>query len=161
MKQVVDHAVHGKIEYEESFWTGKKKISINGTPLEKQAKGVFVTQSGDRVYMEGNYLTGSRINIGSERIQLTPPVKWYEIVLSVLPFLLIIIWSNSLPLVRIVPVIGGALGGAVSAVMSFLNLFIIKGIKPVWLKILISVCMLAATFCLCFLLGMISLSISN
>ena len=33
------------------------------------------------------------------------------------------------------------------------NLLIVKGVKPIWLKILISIGMLAAAFLLCFLIG--------
>lgn len=80
-------------------------------------------------------------------------MKWYEIVLSVLPVALILIWGNSAALVSIVPVVGGALGGLISGIIAVLNLLIVKGVKPIWLKILISIGMLAAAFLLCFLIG--------
>ena len=80
-------------------------------------------------------------------------MKWYEIVLSVLPFALILICGNSAALVSIVPVVGGALGGLISGIIAVLNLLIVKGVKPIWLKILISIGMLAAAFLLCFLIG--------
>ncbi len=89
---------------------------------------------------------------------MTPSVTWYEIALSVLPFLLILIWGNVPALCAIVPVVGGAIGGAISGVLSFVNLFIIKGIKSVCLKMLISVCMLGAAFLICFLIGLAILS---
>lgn len=158
MKNIVNSETHGKIEYEESFWTGKKKLSINDVPLQKVNKKTFVTESGEQLIIEGNYLKGSSVQIGSEKIQLTPAVKWYEVVLSVLPFILIMVWGNSLTLCLIVPVVGGAIGGAISAIFSFLNLFIIKDIKPIWLKILISIAMLGATFAICFLIGLAFLS---
>lgn len=72
---------------------------------------------------------------------------------SVLPFALILIWGNSAALVSIVPVVGGALGGLISGIIAVLNLLIVKGVKPIWLKILISIGMLAAAFLLCFLIG--------
>lgn len=161
MKQAIEHATLGKIEYEESFWTGKKKLYINGTPLQKQSKGVYLAPDGGSVYLEGNYLTGAFVNINSERIRLTAAVKWYEIVLSILPFILIMVWGNSAALCSIVPVIGGAIGGGISGVMCVTNLFIIKGVKPVWLKLVISIAMLVATFLLCFLIALIYLAAVN
>mgnify|MGYP003319439936 FL=1 len=33
MRVVVNHETYGEIVYEESFWTGKKEISVGGIPL--------------------------------------------------------------------------------------------------------------------------------
>ncbi len=158
MQQTVMHDSIGKIEYNENFWTGKKTLSINDVPLQKISKKVFALPNGEQLSVCGNYLTGSYLQTATEKIRLTPSVTWYEIALSVLPFLLILVWGNVPALCRIVPVVGGAIGGAISAVFSFINLFIIKGIKSVWLKILISVCMLGATFLICYLIGLAILS---
>ncbi len=38
MKQVVQNEKLGEIVYEESFWTGKKTVSVNGSQLEKFLK---------------------------------------------------------------------------------------------------------------------------
>ena len=38
MNVTINHAEFGDIVYEESFWTGKKSVSINGAPLEKISK---------------------------------------------------------------------------------------------------------------------------
>ena len=158
MQQVVMHDTIGKIEYNENFWTGKKTLSVNDVPLQKISKKDFMLPSGEQVSVCGNYLTGSYLQTATEKIRLTPSVTWYEIALSVLPFLLILIWGNVPALCAIVPVVGGAIGGAISGVLSFVNLFIIKGIKSVWLKMLISVCMLGAAFLICFLIGLAILS---
>lgn len=158
MKETITHNTIGKIEYFESFWTGKKTLTINDVPLQKISKKDFVLPDGAQLSVGGNYLTGSYLQTAMERIPLTPRVKWYEIVLSVLPFLLILVWGNIPALCQIVPVVGGAISGAISAVFSIVNLFIIKGIKPVWLKILISVGVLAVTYLICFLCGWAILS---
>lgn len=153
MKQSIQHDAYGTIEYDESFWTGKKNISFDGAPLQKVNRKTFLLPSGEQAVIEGSYLTGSRLRIGEERIQLTPAIKWYEILLSLLPFLLIMVWGNSVQLCQIVPVVGGAIGGFISALIGMVNMLIIKSLKPVWLKILISVCMLAGTFLICWLIG--------
>ena len=41
MKSVIAHPVYGEIVYEESFWTGKKSIKIDGNQLIKLGKKVF------------------------------------------------------------------------------------------------------------------------
>lgn len=159
MKTVVQHETYGEIVFEENFWTGKKNLSINGEQLKKVSKNQFQTANGEPITLTGNYLKGSAVVIGIKSIPLTPAIKWYEIVLSVLPFVLILIWGNSVSLCKILPVIGGAIGGAISAVFSVLNVFIIKGIKQIWLKILISVAILAVTFLICMAIGMALISL--
>ena len=153
MKTVIEDAAVGKIVYEESFWTGGKKLYVNGEELVKVSKKCFQTKDGQIWNIAGNYLRGAVLEKGEQKIRLTPAVKWYEIVLSVLPFALILIWGNSAALVSIVPVVGGALGGLISGIIAVLNLLIVKGVKPIWLKILISIGMLAVAFLLCFLIG--------
>lgn len=150
MKQVVQHETIGEIVYEESAWTGKKTLTINGEQLQKTSKTTFVKNDGEQVTLNGNFLKGASITVGGETIQVVPAVKWYEIVLSILPFLLIIIWGNVVELCMIVPVVGGAIGGLISGIFSVSNLIIIKRVDKLWLKILISVGMLAATFLICW-----------
>lgn len=153
MKQVVQHETIGEIVYEESAWTGKKTLTINGEQLQKKDKTTFVTNSGEQVALNGNFLKGASITVGGETIQIIPAVKWYEVVLSILPFLLIMIWGNVVELCLIVPVVGGAIGGLISGVFSVSNLIIIKRVDKIWLKVLISLGMLAATFGICCGIG--------
>ena len=153
MKETLQHEKYGQIEYEENFWTGKKSLSINGEALVKLTKNSFQTASGEQINVKGNYLTGVSLAIGTDTVKLGQSLKWYEIVLSVLPFILIMVWGSSGNLCEIVPVVGGAVGGAVSGLFSVLNLIVIKGIKSIWLKILISVGILAVTFLICYAIG--------
>lgn len=158
-KTIIENAACGKIEYEESFWTGKKKLSINGEELTKANKKTFSSADGRTFTIEGNYLVGAKLNSGEEKIQLTSPIKWYEIALSILPFILILIWGNNETLCLIVPVVGGAIGGAISALTSFANAIIIKGLKPIWLKIAVSILTLGLTFLICYAIGLAVINI--
>lgn len=153
MKQVVQNEKLGEIVYEESFWTGKKTVSVNGSQLEKISKNTFKTPDGETVELKGNFFQGATLNVESESVRVTPPIKWYEIVLSVLPFILIMIWGNSVALCKIIPVVGGAIGGLVSGLMCVLNCFVIKRINKIYLKILISLAVLIATFGICCGIG--------
>lgn len=103
MKVTVNHPVHGEIVFEENFWTGKKKLSVNGKKLQKVGKKTFAGEGDKTFFLEGNFLTGNRLQAGNEEIVLTLALKWYEVVLSVLPFLLILIWGNSVALAALFP----------------------------------------------------------
>lgn len=158
MKSTLQHEKFGTIVFEESFWTGKKNVSFNGVPLQKTGKNQFITADGTYVSLMGNYMKGAQLLIGGETIRLTPSVKWYEIVFSIIPFLLVLIWGNSVTLCNIVPVVGGAIGGLIGALFSVLNLFLIKGIKRIWLKAIVSLVSIAITFLVCFGVAEIILS---
>ncbi len=153
MKEIVKDEELGEITYEESFWTGKKEVYIDGARLVKLSKTAFRMQNGETAYIKGGYLQGATLLVGTRAVRLTAPVKWYEIVLSVLPFLFIMVWGNVAALCAIVPVVGGAIGGAISGAFGVLNVLIIKGVKPVWLKILISIATFAIVFLICFGIG--------
>lgn len=158
MKVTVNHPVHGEIVFEENFWTGKKKLSVNGKKLQKVGKKTFAGEGDKTFFLEGNFLTGNRLQAGNEEIVLTPALKWYEVVLSVLPFLLILIWGNSVALCNIVPVVGGAIGGGMGAIFGMTNVMLIKSVKNVFLKILISLGITALTFLAGYLVALAVLS---
>ena len=84
MKSVVNHAVLGEIVYEESFWSGRKSLSVNGVALKAEQKNVFLTEENEKVQITGGYLRGAKMSYKGETVALSSPVKWYEIVLSVL-----------------------------------------------------------------------------
>ncbi len=160
MKNIIKHEQLGEIVYEESFWTGKKNITINGKTAEKLSKTEFRTESGEKISVVGNFLAGTKATIGSRAIELTPKIKWYEYILAVLPFVLIMIWGNIVALCKIVPIVGGAIGGLISGIFSMLNLFVIKRVRQVWLKILITVVALGLTFLACYLVALAILSVA-
>lgn len=153
MKQTIQHETYGEIIYEENLFTGKTSLSIGGARLEKIHKKQYKLQDGGSVVLNGNFLSGVTMHVNGETIRLTSKLKWYEIVLGILPFLLILIWGNSISLCAIVPVVGGALGGAISAIFSVVGLYGIKCSKPIWLKIVIALACLGVTFGICAGIG--------
>lgn len=156
MKIVINDEKYGQIAYEESAWTGKKSICFNGVQLTKISKKEFALPAENgivNVSVQGNYIKGAKLLIDGREIAVTPPVRWYEIAMSVAIFLLILVWGNSFTLCSILPVVGGAIGGAISGVFTALNLFIIKPIKNIGLKALISLGMCAASFAVCMGVG--------
>ena len=163
MRETIKHDVYGYITYEESFWSGKCTIQFDGKYLEKTGKKAFFMAQEDgagiHVAVQGNFITGVKLNINGEEVQVVTPIKWYELALSIPIFVLILCWGNSVALCNIVPVVGGAIGGFISALLAMANVVIIKRIKNIGLKILISVGMLGLTFLICWLCALALLSV--
>ena len=85
MKEIVQHSIYGEIVYNESFWTGKKALTINGVDAKPISKKEYMVNE-KRAILKGSFLTGSTLLIEGETIQLSPKAKWYEIILAIIPF---------------------------------------------------------------------------
>lgn len=157
MKTVINHPTYGEIVYDESFWTGKKTLTVNGTTCFAISKKEFMV--GDqKVLLSGNLYLGIRLSIDQETIEISPRPAWYEIVLAILPILFLLTWGNSPSLCAIFPVVGGAIGGAVGAVFSLGSLLLMKKSKSPAIKLLIGVGMFALTLLVAFVLALLVLS---
>ena len=158
MTFTVNHATYGQIEYTENFWTGKKDIVINGVKLVHVKKNKFVYQNGETkidVTVQGNFMSGAKLVIGAETVEVGPKPTWYETACSIAIFFVILVWGNSVYLCSIFPVIGGAIGGAVSGLMAILNLQAMKSAKSIVAKLCIWIGMMIATIVICFLLAVL------
>ena len=154
MKCIIKHERLGEITYTENAWTGKKSLYIGGQKLEQPSKSVFMTAYGERIELRGNFFRGTQLLIGSETIAVTPACKWYEYVLSAIPFVLVMIWGNAVPLCEIIPIVGGALGGAIGGLSFALCLLALRKVKNIALKILISVGITGVCFLICYLIAL-------
>ncbi len=144
MKGNIQHPVYGDILYTESAWTGKKSLIFNGIPAQSISKKEFMLDD-IKINLKGNYFLGVSISINGEIIELVAKPKWYEIILSVLPVIFIIVWGNNPALCFIFPVVGGAIGGGFGAVVSMLSIYLMKKVtKPIH-KILIGIGMFIAS----------------
>lgn len=153
MKAAIQHDAYGTITYEESFWTGKKTLLLNGTPLTRTDKTHFLyNTNGESVTVEvkGNALTGVCLHIGKEKIQLVEKPAWYVWTLSILMFAFIIVWGNSPTLCAIFPVVGGAIGGAISGVCAVLNVYFAGKTKNPLFKLLIGLGIFAVMLVVCY-----------
>lgn len=156
MERVVVHPTYGEISYKESFWTGKRDISINGVKLLKHKRNVFLYNCGDtvlQVSVNGNVYTGIKLLMGGELVQILRSATWYEILCSISIFAFIVAWGSSPLLCSVFPVVGGAIGGAVSAGMAATNVLAMRSTESVLNKIAIWLCMLVGTILLCFLIA--------
>ncbi|MBE6580389.1 MAG: hypothetical protein E7650_02105 [Ruminococcaceae bacterium] len=158
MKTVVTHPVYGKIALEESFFSGKKKIFINGVMLQKQNKTTFIYQSENGpipAIVKGSFSTGTSLLLCGETIALSPRTRWYEYVLCAFIFVFIMIWGNSAALCAIFPIIGGALGGGISGAAMVTSLALMKRTRSFFLKLLINTGIFLVTLLICGLLGLV------
>ncbi|MBE5731988.1 MAG: hypothetical protein E7353_03035 [Clostridiales bacterium] len=139
---------YGEIVYEENFWTGKRKITINGKTAEKLSKNVYRHIENDiecKICMTGNFFTGEKLTIldeknpnNSEIIQVVDGYKWYEFVCAIIGFVFVIAWNFvSVDIYVQFPLVGGAIGGGVSAFLAMLGLCVAGMFKKTWTRILI------------------------
>ena len=157
MKEIVQHPIYGEIIYNENFWTGKKKIVVNGVDAQPISKKEYMVNE-KRALLTGNFLTGSTLHIEGEAIQLSPKMKWYEIILAIIPFLFLMIWGNSASLCSIFPVVGGAIGGALGGVGAVISLFLMKTQKNPIVKTVVGIIVAVATILIAFVLALAILS---
>lgn len=158
MKIIVQHPTYGEIIYDESFWTGKKKITVGGVDAQPISKKEYMVNE-KKALLTGNFLTGNTLNIDGEVIQLSSKIKWYEIVLAIIPFLFLMTWGNVVSLCAIFPVVGGAIGGALGGISAVVSLFFMKNKKPL-VKILIGIIVAAVTILIAYALALALLSIA-
>lgn len=158
MTSTVNHAIYGQIVYNENIWTGKKDITINGVKLVQTKKNMFVYQNGENkinVFVQGNFMSGSKLVIGAETILVGQKPTWYEVACSVAIFMFVLVWGNSVYLCSLFPIIGGGIGGGISGLMAVLNLLAMKSAKTIAAKLGIWIGMLIATILICFLFAVV------
>lgn len=162
MLHEITHEKYGEIVFDENFWTGKKKLSINGTLLNKVARRKYsLNHDGaeKEVTLVGNYLAGSSIEIDGEKIQLTPRIKWYEMIIPIIFAAILLFWGTSVELCKIVPILGGAIGGAINGIFTILNIFCVKSVRKIYLKIIIAIVIGILNFLVCWFGAIIFLSL--
>lgn len=158
MRSVIQTQKYGEIVYEESYWTGKRKVNVGGTEFKKINKKTFVGEiNGERigVAISGNYISGVFIDINGEKFRVTESAKWYDYLIAFIWLFPYFVWANSPVLCAILPIVGGGLGGAIAGVFVASALGIIKTNKNIAAKIGISFAFFAATILVNFLLAVV------
>ena len=153
MKEFVQHPIYGELVYNESFWTGKKTLTVNGVDAQSISKKEYMI-NGKKALLKGNYFTGINLYIEGEPVRLSPKPKWYEIFFAIFPLVFLLTWGNSASLCAIFPVVGGALGGALGGIALFVSLFFMKKQKTPLVKVLIGAAIVAITILVAFILAL-------
>ena len=154
MKKTIQHPVYGEIIYNENDLSGKVTLKVNGKEVQSLPKKQFLID-GKRATVKGNFLSGVKLTIDGQTTVLIPAPAWYEIAISVIPFIFLMIWGNSASLCMIFPVVGGALGGCLGGIAFVLSILFMKSAQTVSKKILIGVGVFAVTLVVSFILALI------
>lgn len=144
---------YGEISIDENVWTGRRTVKINQQVLQKKSKKEYILPDGAVLTIKGNSLMGLQAVIGQEVIQVIPKITWYEILLLLFPFVINLAWGNTVALCKIVPIVGGAIGGAINGVLVVLSAIIMRSTKKLYIKILTGLGALVIGFGACALIA--------
>ncbi len=161
MRSVITTEKYGEIAYEESIWTGSKKIFVNGIQLTKINKKTFAGEiNGEKVtaVITGGYLTGAVIDINGLKVRVTESAKWYDYVFPSVLLFIFLIWSNNPALCLVFPVAGGAVGCGIAGGAAVMTMFVIKPVKNIWAKLGISLAIFTGVVLINFLLATVILT---
>lgn len=158
MSITIPHAKYGTLVYDENIWTGKRTLYCNDTPCLKLSRNTFRMDDGTVATLKGSTLTGVKLLLGAETIQVSAPAKWYEYVLALLPFVFDMIWGNIPATLKIFPIVSGAIGGIICAVAAVLSFFLMRKTEKWWLKVLIGIAVGAVAVLICYAIALALLS---
>lgn len=147
---------YGVIVYSESFWTGKKELFVQNQLLVKVAKNQFcLTQGNEKVYfyIKGNSALGVDITVEGRTHNVIPKTKWYEHLLAWSIVFINIVMGNIPAMLAVFPVVGGAIGGFISAIFACLCLSTIKKQDKILFKVLIALGFHIASLLSCFIIA--------
>ncbi|MBQ4509211.1 MAG: hypothetical protein II984_00665 [Clostridia bacterium] len=155
MKEIIQHEKYGVIEFSEGSFLGNRSISINGQQLTKQSNKLFYIADGTAVRVVGGGFSAIKLDINGDIIQITKAPKWYEIAIYILGLVVFVVWSSSVTLCSIVPMIGGFIGAFLYAIPAVLGFrFSSQQNNPV-LKLTITLCSVLLGLILCIIAGFI------
>lgn len=106
MKLTGRSASGAEITYEENFWTGKRKLYVDGAEIAKADRKTFVKEEDAKHYycIRGNFISGVTVMADAEEIVLCKNL-WYEWILIFFPLAGVVFGVG----------FGGAIGGGLSA----------------------------------------------
>lgn len=148
MKRIITNEQTNQIPliYEESFWTGKRKITYGDIECQKENKLTYSYNTGEEeskyIYIKGSQFTGISLNLDGNIITVLPKTAWWEYTLvGVLVF------------VSLFFVLGGALGGGLAALIGMTALLVNRYMKKTFLRVLIPIAMFAVYALIVFIVA--------
>lgn len=137
----------GKIvSYKESFWTGKKEITIDGQLLKKADKKSFF-YNDERYIFKGSFLFGAELIRNEERIILVPKLTALEWIFVILPLILI--------------AIGGWIGALCGITAAIVFLSLSRVIKSNLLRFILGIATTACAYIVWFVVAVIILAMTG
>ena len=142
MTERIYNQKYGDIVYTENFWSGRKTLNINGVEAIKTSKKSF-SVDGKIVTVLGSYVTGVRLIIDGECVEVIKKPTWYEIVLALIPFVMNFV------------LIGGAVGGFLGALSGMLSILFMRKTGNIAYKVLITIAALAVSLVVGFVIALL------
>ncbi|MBQ9790023.1 MAG: hypothetical protein IJW24_00300 [Clostridia bacterium] len=124
------------LDYEETFWLGKRTIVYDNTLLTKYKGNLYEYKKdgkGQLFQIKGNQVFGVSINMFDNWVEISRKITWYEVLLALLAFFPAImfgIWGGVWP-----AAICGGIGGG----LFFTSLTIIRNIDKLFVKIIVAI----------------------
>ncbi len=147
----------GLVTYEESGWSGKKKLFINGQEVSKVNKKTFQLE-GQTIELIGSYMFGLKMKYNGQEYTILPKLSWYEYVLAILPIVFDWVWSNVPSLCNVFPIVGGLIGGVIVAISAVSQVIVFRSVKKPIAKVGIGLAFFAGTVLVLFAVALIILS---
>lgn len=127
-----------KLVYNESAWTGKRTITIDGVAINSINKKLF-NDGVNNYKIEGNQFSGISIVTNNETLVVLDKLNAFEIFLACIPFIMCFI--------------GGALGGLLGALAAIVNLSAIRACKNIFTSIVVSITSTLVAFGIWFVIA--------
>ena len=140
------------IVYIESFWSGRKRVFYKNIECFKNENGNYEyinEEEKKEIIVDGSMLKGVNIKIDDKKIEVVEKIKWYEYLLC-FSFLGIIFYDT-----------GIIIGSLIASLFGMIDLILMRSMKNILLKILVSIITLALAFGTLYLALLILKTISK
>ncbi len=162
MKKSID-TQYGKLDYVESFFTGKVDIYLNGKQAIKKKKKEFQIETTNNtndlntslidIHIFGSFIFGVKAILNGHSYTIYEKAKWYEYLIMILFIILTIIWGNVPTLCKILPIVGGTIGGFVAGFINFLGFALARKTDKSLIKLISIIGSGLLSFFTCFLIA--------
>lgn len=146
----------GNVEFRESFWSGKKRIFIDGREAVRRDRNLFLWEKDGvehQIIITGTVFSGLCVVIDKLSYRLTEPLPWYSYVIVIGGALFCAIWMFTPALVELVPLVGGAIGGGIVGLFVAIQIYVARILQRWWTRVLVGLSLVAANYLSLMLIG--------
>ena len=128
MHKEIEIENYGKLTVNKNEFLGTIDIKLNGESFYKVNKKLYKCHYNDEdinAEIIGNSFSGSKIKVLGNVIELTAPITWYGIVISIIPLIFSLVLGNMASVAKSgFYVLGGAFGGAIGGLALALGIYL-------------------------------------
>jgi hypothetical protein len=123
MKEIKYLADGRQLIYQESFWTGRKKIFIDGEQIERINKKYYQFNNHSWL-LKGNFIMGAHLEYNGSKIVLVDKLNVFQYMMVLLPVIALAF-------------LGGVIGALIGAFSTYFLAATFRSIKNILLQILL------------------------